>query len=600
MSQTTEPRWDLAPLYAGPTDPRIASDLAAIHEAIRTYKARHHGRVAGLSPAELRLAIEAKEQLMGQLDRLAGFTWMCFYTDTRDEEARSAYTRVWADYARLNNEFEFLKQELRRLPEPAFKALQASPELQPYRYVLDRWRAWTPHTLSEAEERILVRKKTSGEQAWTQLFTELTSEIRYLVPDGHTDRMVTLSEARGLRVSPQRHQRKSAALGALQALSEQAHVFSATFNAVFADHLDTCALRGIGDPMRLVLLEHDMEREVVSALMDTTEAHYGLAQRYYRLKAEVLGLKDFALFDTQAPLDAGGRELSFVTARDLVCANLEAFSPRFGRQARAFFDERRIDPYPAAGKPPGAFAFGMGPATPPYIFLNYQGGLTDVVAMAHELGHGIHYTMAAERQSHLNAYTSPPMLETVSIFSESLMFDRLVAQEEDPRVRAQLLATQIEGAISSIMRQVMYTRWELAAYADREAGPLSPTRFGDLWMAENRRLYGDAVIVPELERWGWLLNPFFITQRFVNYSYAFGQLLVYGLLERHRAEGQAFVAKYQEFLGLGGSASPVELLAVLGVDVRDPGFWADGFRTLTRLIDRFEAEVQSIQAAQQA
>lgn len=597
MSQTTEPRWDLAPLYAGPTDPRIASDLAAIHEAIRVFKARNHGRVAGLSPAELRAAIEAKEGLMGQLDRLAGFTWMAFYTDTRDEDARASYTRVWADYARMMNEFEFMKQEVRRLGEPAFKALVASPELQPYRYVLQRWRAWTPHTLSEAEERVLVRKKTSGEQAWTQLFTELTSEMRYLVADDKGDRHVTLSEARGMRTSPLRHQRKSAALGALQALSEQGHVFSATFNAVFGDHLDTCSLRGIGDPMRLVLLEHDMEREVVDALMATTEAHYPLAQRYYRLKAQSLGLKDFALYDTQAPLGATDRKLPFDEARESVIANLASFHPRFGQLARAFFDEKRIDPYPAAGKPPGAFAFGMGPSTQPYIFLNYQGGMPDVVSLAHELGHGLHYTMAAERQSHLNAYTSPPMLETVSIFSESLMFERLLAAEPDGRVRAQLLAAQIEGAISSIMRQVMYTRWELACYQERESGPLSPARFGELWMQENRRLYGDAVVVPELERWGWLLNPFFITQRFVNYSYAFGQLLVYGLLERYRAEGQAFVDKYVEFLGLGGSASPVELLAGLGVDVRDPGFWADGFRTLARLVDRFEEEVKGLQAA---
>ena len=239
----------------------------------------------------------------------------------------------------------------------------------------------------------------------------------------------------------------------------------------------------------------------------------------------------------------------------------------------------------------GAFCFGMGPTIHPYIFVNYGGSMHDLTTLAHEMGHGLHYVMAAQKQSLLNTYTVPPLMETVSIFSETHMFNILLARETDPRERVQLLASQLEGAIASISRQVMYTRWELRAYERRKQGTIPVEELCDMWVEELAKVYGDSVIFGELDRWSWLTNPFFVTQRFICYSYAFGQLLVYALYQQYRENGKAFVEKYLAMLELGGSVTPTEMLARMDLDIADPGFWQQGFRIMEDLLTKFDAAI---------
>jgi oligoendopeptidase F len=334
---------------------------------------------------------------------------------------------------------------------------------------------------------------------------------------------------------------------------------------------------------------------VIDALMTATEAHYPLVQRYYQLKAKLLG-HELAAHDLMAPLgtQAGG-SVPFETAKDLVVSTLNSFTPRFGELAKRFFNEGYIDPFPTAGKPMGAFCFGMGPSVHPYIFMNYGGSLHDITTLAHELGHGLHYVMAAQRQTLLNTYTVSPLLETVSIFSETHMYNILLAREVDPRERIQLLASQLEGAIASISRQVMYTRWELRTYERRKQGTIPVEELCAMWLEELRNVYGDSVRFGELDRWGWLTNSFFFTQRFICYSYAFGQLLVYALYQQYRDQGRAFVDKYLAMLELGGSVSPREMLGGMGLDIADPNFWEDGFVIVEDLLDKLAAAVASLQ-----
>ena len=589
-------RWDLSPLYAGPHDPRIQTDLATVRERIGVFRATYEGRVAGLTPAALREALAAMEAPYNQAERLAGYAWMAFYSDTRDEAARTLYQSVWSEYTLLLTEFEFLKQEIKYLPAERFDVLAADPVLAPYRYWLEKIRRWAPYTLPEAEEALIARKGLTGEQAWIQLYTEATSALRVpMTLDGQA-RSLTTSETRAMRTSADRHARRDAHVGTLEAFADERHLLAYVFNTVFQDHLAMLGVRGLDDLMSTVLLEHDVERAVVDALLATTAEHHGLAQRYYRAKAQVLGLDDFAVYDIFAPYPAVRTEVPFDQARDMVLDALSAFHPGFGQIAGSFFEGRFIDVLPRPGKPQGAFCFGLGPTVHPFIFMNYGGALSDVITLAHELGHGIHYVKAAERQSVLNTYTVPPMLETVSIFSEMLMFQRLLANERDPAVRLQLLASQLEGFIFNVHRQATMTAWELRAYEARRAGEVTAERLGEIWLEVNREFYGDAVALTPQDAWGWSMNPFFVSQRFINYAYTFGQLLVYSLYQQYSEQGPAFMVRYEAMLELGGTASPRELLACLGVDITDQDFWRRAFRLFEDLLVRFEADVAAREA----
>ena len=589
-------RWDLSPLYGGPDDPRIQADLSSVRERIRAFRTDYEGRVASLAPAELRDALAAMEVPYNMAERLAGYAWMAFYTDTRDEAARTLYQSVWGEYTMLLAEFEFFKQEIKYLPPARFDALAADPVLAPYRYWLEKIRRWAPHTLPVAEEALIARKSLTGEQAWGQLYTETTAALRVPMAIDDQPRSLTLSETRALRPHADRRVRRDAHVGTLRAYAGEKHLLAYIFNTLFQDHLAMLEVRGLDDLMSTVLLEHDVERPVVDALLATTAEHHGLAQRYYRAKAQVLGLDDFAIHDIFAPYPAARTEVPFEQARDMVLDALHAFHPGFGRIAASFFEGRYIDVLPRAGKPQGAFCFGLGPTVHPFIFMNYGGAMADVITLAHELGHGIHYVKAAERQSVVNTYTVPPMLETVSIFSEMVMFQRLLEQERDPGVRLQLLASQLEGFVFNVHRQATMTAWELRAYEARREGEVTAERFGELWLEVNRAFYGDAVALSEDDAWGWAMNPFFVSQRFINYAYTFGQLLVYALYQQYREQGPAFMARYEAMLELGGGASPRELLDHLGVDISDPGFWRQAFRLFEDLLAQFEADVAALEA----
>jgi oligoendopeptidase F len=592
----TSTRWDLGSLYEGPDDPRIPSDLADVRRRISEFRAAYAGRVGTLEAPALAAALAEMEVPYNMAERLAGYAWMAFYTDTRDEAARTLYQSIWGEYTLLLADFEFFKQELKYLEPARFDALLADPALAGYRYWLERIRRWAPHTLPEAEEGLVARKSLTGEQAWGQLYTEITAALRVPVELEDGPRRLTLSETRALRPSPDRRLRRDAHLGTLQAYAGERHLLSYVFNTLFQDHLAMLEVRGLDDLMSPVLLEHDVERSVVDALLRTTAEHHGLAQRYYRAKAAALGLDDFSVYDVFAPYPAARTEVPFGQAREMVLDALSGFHPGFGRIAAGFFEGGYIDAHPRPGKPQGAFCFGLGPTVHPFIFMNYGGALADVVTLAHELGHGIHYVKAAERQSVMNTYTVPPMLETVSIFSEMVMFQRLLERERDPAIRLQLLASQLEGFIFNVHRQATMTAWELSAYEARKAGEVTPEAFGQLWLEANRAFYGDAVALTEWDAWGWAMNPFFVSQRFINYAYCFGQLLVYSLYQQYREQGDAFLARYEAMLEVGGAASPRELLARLDVDIADPGFWRRAFGLFEDLLGQFEAAIADREA----
>jgi oligoendopeptidase F len=413
--------------------------------------------------------------------------------------------------------------------------------------------------------------------------------VKLQLPDGEKE--VTVSEARAMRSDGDRRVREAATVGVLKAHADQAHVLNYIFNTLYEDHRQTIGLRQYQDPMAPTLLDEDLDREVIDALMTAVEDAYPLAQRYYRTKAKVLGIADFATYDTLAPYAEKEKEVAYAEGKQIVLDSFQSFSGRFADAARGFFDNRYIDVPPAPGKQGGAFCSGMRPGLHPYVLLNYAGKLDDVMTIAHELGHGIHFLLAGEAQNLYNYYPITPLAETASTFAEMITVNRLLSLESDPDVRRQLLASRIEDAVATIMRQVMYTRWEQRAHARRAEGEVPAEEFSKLWAEENKRLYGDAVRTTEWDPWGWISIPHLVKYRFYCYSYAFGQLLVYALIQQYQEEGEAFVPKFLEVLAAGGSAPAGQILAKVGMDIKDPAFWRKGLTLLEGMLQEYEAAV---------
>ncbi|MEB3329398.1 MAG: M3 family oligoendopeptidase [Candidatus Sericytochromatia bacterium] len=591
MTTTTAPRWDLGRLYAGLTAPALDADMARAMERAEVLRGRYRGRLAALTPAEMRTMLETYEGLQCAMGRLGAFASLSFSADSRDDAARALYARMRSGLTEIHTELQFLELELQQLEYDRFTQLLEAPELARYRYWLEQVRRFGPHTLSDGEERLAAIKDVTGQKAWTQLYVEITAGLTVTLPGPEGERRLTLEEARALRADPDRATRQAAMEGVYRAHEAHAHVLTYIFNTVFEDHRQMTALRHYPDPMAPTLLGEDLAPEVVEALMAATEAHYHLAHRYYRTKARVLGIPDFASHDVLAPYGEATRRVPYDEGRAIVLDAMRSFSPRFETLSEGFFTGRYIDVPPGPGKQGGAFCAGMVPDLHPYVLLNYTDTLQDVLTLAHELGHGIHFLLAGEAQNFLNYYPITPLAETASTFAEIITLNRLLAQEQDPLVRRQLLATQVEDAISTVMRQVMYTRWEQRAHAMRKEGVVPADAFSGLWAELSGELYGDAVRRGELDRWGWITIPHLVKYRFYCYSYAFGQLLVYALYQRYLEEGEALVPQVLDLLAAGGSAPATELLGRIGVDITDPGFWRKGFQYVETMLEAFEAAV---------
>jgi len=275
-------------------------------------------------------------------------------------------------------------------------------------------------------------------------------------------------------------------------------------------------------------------------------------------------------------------------ARERVLAAYRAFHPRMGEIASRFFDGRWIDAAVRPGKRGGAFSHGAVPSSHPWVLLNYEGNARDVATLAHELGHGVHQWLARERGV-LQADTPLTTAETASVFGEMLVFQDMLASERDPRARLDLLVRKIEDSFATVFRQVAMNRFEDAAHHARRAeGELPAGRYSEIWMETQKAMFGDSLTLTDDYSAWWSYIPHFLHTPGYVYAYAFGELLVLALHRRYREAGGRFPEQYLDMLAAGGSKWPADLVAPLGVDLKDPGFWAQGLAMLEELVVQAE------------
>jgi oligoendopeptidase F len=320
------------------------------------------------------------------------------------------------------------------------------------------------------------------------------------------------------------------------------------------------------------------------------QAYPSLSHRYYALKARVLGKPTLDHWDRNAPLDTKApRAFDWGRGREVVLDSFAALGPEFADRARGFFDRPWIDARARPGKQSGAYAHPVTANRHPYVFLNWMGERRDVLTLAHELGHGVHQTLAAD-QGTLLADTPLTLAETASIFAEGLTFDRLLA-EAAPAERRGLLAGKIEDGLNTVVRQIAFHRFETRFHEERAGGELSVERIGRIWLEEMGASLGPAVTLNEGYDVWWAYVSHFVHSPFYVYAYAFGDLLTAALMETRRTDPEGFTPLYRDLLAAGGTKTYVEALRPFGLNPRDPAFWLIGTKRLERLIDEFEALV---------
>ncbi|MCX8073373.1 MAG: M3 family oligoendopeptidase [Candidatus Binatia bacterium] len=581
-------RWNLSDLYAGPDDPRLEQDLALALERAQRFRDRYVGRVAALAGESLRSALADMEEILELVGRWSSYADLLHAAQVDVPQHGALLARTQEQASAVRQTLLFFELEWLALPDDTVQTRLSDPSVSHYRHFLEVLRQYRPHVLSEPEERILEEKANTGARAFARLFDELLARMVFRVRHNGSVRELNESEVLALLHEPDRDLRRAGAEALTEGLKTNDAILTFVYNVLVQDHSIDDRLRHYGDPMEARHLANEVDASTVEALLATCEAHYTLAQRYYRLKRQLLGVDELFDFDRYAPVGTTLPRVSWPRCREIVLEAYGAFSPRMREIAEQFFERSWIDAEPRHGKRGGAFSASTVPSAHPYILLSYTGQLHDVMTTAHELGHGVHQYLA-RKQGYLQMDTPLTMAETASVFGEMLVFQSLRAKLTDPAERLSLLCHKIEDTIATVFRQVVLTRFEQRVHAARRRrGELATDAIGELWQEENAKLYGDTVRLTDSYRWWWSYIPHFIHSPFYCYAYAFGELLVLALFELYAQQGPEFVPRYLALLEAGGSARPEELLRPFGIDVRDPNFWRLGMLPIERLLTEAE------------
>jgi oligoendopeptidase F len=580
--------WDLEPLVDGDGADGVQPRLEQALERAQAFADRYAGELAELDSAGLREAMEELAAIYDLVGRAGSYAALRFATDTADP-ANGALLQVAQERGTaIETTLLFFDLEWAALDDLRVEELLSGDGLDFCRHHLRNVRRYREHLLSEPEEKILSEKSLTGAGAWTRLFEELTSAIEVQLPDEQAPLDVALSRL----ALPDRETRRVAAEAVTEALAPGLRTRAFLFNTLLADKGIDDRLRHYPNWLAARNLANEASDESVQALIEAVRARYEIPRRWYRLKAKLLGVERLADYDRMASVTEDQVSFPFAQAREIVLDCYSSFSPELGKVAGAFFEENRIDAPVRPAKRGGAFCASAVPSVEPYVLLNYTSQRRDVLTLAHELGHGVHFALAA-RQGIFHQSTPLTLAETASVFGETIVFERLLAEDSSPASRLALLAENLEDTIATVFRQVAMNRFEdLVHTARREEGELSVERFGELWAESQTELLGDSVEVTDGYRSWWSYIPHFIGTPGYVYAYAYGQLLALSVYERYEQEGAALVPQYLEMLAAGGSKSPEELGRIVGIDLADPGFWDAGLELVERQL------VQAEQAAE--
>ena len=563
-----------------------------LEDAVRrgsAFNERYAGRVGELDADGLRAAMQELAEIEELVGRAGSFASLRFSTDTADPERGALLQRVQERATEIETKLLFFELEWAALDDERAEQLLGAPGLDFCRHHLRSARRYRPHLLSEPEEKILAEKAIASESAWARLFGELTSALRVRLGEEEVTLDVALSQLQ----SPDRDVRRAAADAVSGALEPGLRTRGFIYNTLVFDKSVEDRLRRYPHWLASRNLANEASDESVMALIEAVRRRYDVPQRWYTLKAKLLGVDRIADYDRAAPVLSGDVTFSFGESRELVLDTYSAFSSRAGDITRRFFDDRWIDGPPRPNKRGGAFCAYTVPSVHPYVLLNFTARRRDVLTMAHELGHGLHAALA-QPQGVFHQSTPLTLAETASVFGETLVFERLLREAPDDEQRLSLLADRIDGAIATVFRQMAMNRYEHLAHTRRRAeGELSVDHLNEIWVETQAELFGDSVEITDGYRIWWSYIPHFINTPGYVYAYAYGQLLALSVYGRYRDEGESFVSRYLDMLAAGGSRSPEELAQIVGIDLADPGFWDSGLA----LIDEQLAEAERLAAA---
>ena len=585
----TQTAWSLADLYASHSGLEMQTAFEELDSLVSELEAMRPQLSPDIPQEAFMEALNLLERQYTLSSRIYGFAGLSFSANTQDQAIQTFLSQVQQRMADFGNRVLFFNLWWKTLDEKASARLKAGAgNLAGW---LEEQRLTRPYTLSEAEEKIINIKDVTGVNALNNLYETLTNRYVFKMTIEGEERQLTRGELMVYARSSDPSLREAAYNELYRVYGDDGNLLGQIYQSIVRDwYNENIGLRKYASAISVRNLGNNIPDEAIEALLTVCRQNAGVFQRFFNLKARLIGMKRLRRCDIYAPVVQAEKSYPFQKSVDLVLDSFQKFNPHVAELAVRAFAEQHVDSEVRKGKQGGAFCWSVRQDTSPWVLLNYQGRVDDVTTMAHELGHAIHAMLSAE-QSILSWFPSLPLAETASTFGEMLVVDRLLEEEVDEDVRRDLLFKQVDSAYATVMRQAYFAIFEREAHQLVQQGA-SVDQICNAYMDNLKEQFGSAVDLSDEFRWEWVSIPHIYRTPFYVYAYAFGQLLVYALYRQYGKEGEAFIPRYLDLLAAGGSDSPENILHKAGIDLRSAAFWQGGFDVVADMVASLEELVK--------
>ena len=584
MTYTAGP-WNLDALLPSAEPAEIEKALKTIERRVKKVETWRKRLKASLPAKEFLALLKDYEALQHDLLRLYYFVSLRFAADTQDQSNLALLGQVQQQLAYIENRVLFFSLWWKALDDRhAARLMVAAGDAG---YWLEEMRHFKPHTLSEPEEKIVNLKDVNGVRALETVYDTITNKFVYTLEVDGERKQLTRDEL-GVYVRDARPAMREAAYREqYRVYGEHATVLAQIYSHIVRDwRTENVELRKFKQPISARNLSNDLPDGVVDTLLQVVRDNAPVFQRYFRVKARLIGMDRLRRYDLYAPLSQSDKQFSYDTAVNMVVDTFGQFSPQVGQLARRVFDAGHVDAEVRHGKQNGAFCASVFPGLEPWVLTNYNGRANDVSTLAHEMGHAIH-ALLASGHSAMTFHPGLPLAETASVFGERLVTERLLAEEPDRAVRRDVLANSLDDAYATVGRQGFFALWEKEVHELVHQGKTAE-EIAARYLESLREQFGEAVEMNDDFRWEWVAIYHFFQMPFYVYAYAFGQLLVLALYQRYKLEGESFKPKYLKILSYGGSKAPAAVLREAGINIKSAAFWQGGYDVISGLIDDLE------------
>ena len=577
----TYPQWNLKEFYDSYKSKKIATDIEKIRSSTINFNKKYKNKLKNVSEKKIIQSIKEFEIIEEKIGKIKSYIYLIYCTNQLNTEIVAFYQKINEQLTSIDSNLLFFCLELNSLSEKKINLLKGNKLF----VWLKNLRKFKDYQKKEEIEKILLDKNLTSSNSWIRLFDQTMAGIKF----SFKNKSLNESEILNLLSSSNSSTRKLAAKSFSSGLKSNINIFSIITNTLSKDLDIDKEIRGFKHSESFRHLNNQVEKKDVDSLTEAVIENYeALSHRYYRYKAKKFKVPRLEYWDRNAPYPNQKEiKISWNEAKKIVIQAYSRFDSRVSDIVNVFFEKSWIDAKVVKGKTSGAFSHPTVPSSHPFILLNFQNKLRDVMTLAHELGHGVHQYLANE-QGYLLSDTPLTIAETASVFGEMLTFKSILKNCKTETDKKNILRSKIEDMLNTVVRQISFFTFERLLHEQRISGELTVDQINNIWMETQSNSLGKAIKLNDDYKYLWSYIPHFIHSPFYVYAYAFGDCLVNSLYAKYEQGYKDFNNKYINLLKSGGSKNYKVLLRDFNLDPEKKEFWQDGLNIIKNMIDELE------------